>query len=343
MNDQSSDTASGSPAQAGPASLGTTSPSAPWFIANDSRPRFLGFYAGGVRIGLFVDAQRLDDFVERVRGAKDAGLASAWAPQIFGLDALTALAVAGREVDGIDLGTSVVPTYPRHPSALAIQALTTQSATDGRLTLGIGLSHQVVVENMWGYPFEKPARHMREYLSALMPQLHDKKVAFKGETVTAMGQLMVGDVPAPEVVVAALAPRMLKLAGTLAEGTITWMTGAKTVGSHIVPQITAAADDAGRPAPRVVVELPVAVTDDESAARERAANVFAVYGGLPSYRAMLDREGAEGPADVAIVGSEASVRSQIEELFAQGATEFVAAPFDERERTLEALASIARG
>ena len=294
-----------------------------------------------MRIGLFVDSQRLDEFVDRVRGAKEAGLACAWAPQIFGLDALTALAVAGREVDGIDLGTSVVPIYTNHPNALAIHALTTQAATGSRLTLGIGLSHQVVVENMWGYSFEKPARFMREYLSALMPLLHEKRVGFQGETLKAMGQLMVGDVPAPQVVVAALAPRMLKLAGSLTDGTITWMTGAKTVGSHIVPHITSAADDAGRPAPRVIVELPVAVTDDEAEARERAANVFAVYGGLPSYRAMLDREGAGGPADVAIVGNEASVRSQIEEIFAQGATEFVAAPFIERERTLEALAAVA--
>jgi F420-dependent oxidoreductase-like protein len=294
-----------------------------------------------VRVGLFIDSQRLDEFVERVRTAKEAGLASAWAPQIFGLDALTALAVAGREVDGIELGTSVVPIYVHHPSALAIQALTTQAACDGRLTLGIGLSHQVVVENMWGYSFDKPLRQMREYLAALIPLLTEKKVAYQGEVVKAMGQLMVRDVPAPQVVVAALAPGMLKLAGTVADGTITWMTGAKTAGSHIVPHITSAADEAGHSAPRVIVELPVAVTDDEAEARERAGNVFAVYGGLPSYRAMLDREGAQGPADVAIVGNEASVRSQIEEIFAQGATEFVGAPFDNRERTIELLADLA--
>lgn len=293
-----------------------------------------------MKIGIFVDSQRLDEFVERVREAKQAGFTSAWAPQIFGLDALTALSIAGREADGIELGTSVVPTYPRHPSVLAVSALTAQSAVDGRLTLGIGLSHQVVVENMWGISFDRPARHMKEYLSALMPQLQDKSVSFKGETLTAMGQLMLTDVPAPQVVVAALGARMLKLAGTMTDGTITWMTGAKTIGSHIVPHLTAAADEASKPAPRVVCELPVAVCDDVAEARERAANVFAIYGGLPSYRAMLDKEGAEGPADVAIVGSASEVKGQIEEIFAQGATEFVGAPFMNRERTLETLAEL---
>ncbi|MEX2393648.1 MAG: LLM class F420-dependent oxidoreductase [Actinomycetota bacterium] len=292
-----------------------------------------------MRLGIFVDTQKLDDFVERIRAIKDAGFASAWAPQIFGLDALTALSVAGREVPDIEFGTSVVPTYPRHPSSLAIQALTAQSATGGRITLGIGLSHQVVVENMWGYSFDKPARHMREYLSGLMPLLKDKAVAFEGETLKVMGQVQ-SDAPAPSVVVAALAPVMLKIAGTMTDGTVTWMTGAKTIGSHIAPRLTAAADEAGREAPRVICALPVAVTDDEAEARERAAKVFAVYGGLPSYRAMLDREGAAGPADVAIVGSASEVRGQIEEIFAQGATEFVVAPFMNREGTLEAVAEL---
>ena len=293
-----------------------------------------------MKLGIFIDTQSLADFVPRIASAADAGFASAWAPQIFGLDALTALAVAGREVPAIELGTAVVPTFPRHPMILAGQALTTQAATGGRLTLGIGLSHKMVVENMWGISFEKPARHMEEYLSVLMPLLKDKTVGFTGQTIKAMGQLQAKDVDAPSVVVAALGPKMLSLAGTLTDGTITWMTGPKTIGSHILPRLTEAADAAGRPSPRVVVGLPVAVTDDEDAARERASKVFAVYGQLPSYRAMLDREGAEGPADVAIVGSESSVRAQIEEVFAQGATEFMVAPFMEIERTLDAVAAL---
>jgi 5,10-methylenetetrahydromethanopterin reductase len=293
-----------------------------------------------MQIGVFLDAVDLDDLVDRTRSVKDGGFASAWVPQIFGLDALTALAVVGREVPDFPLGTAVVPTYPRHPIMMACQALTTQAASGGNLTLGIGLSHQVVIENMFGYSFEKPARHMREYLSALMPLLHDKSASFQGETIKAMGQLMVGDVKPPSVVVAALGSRMLEIAGTMANGTVTWMTGTKTIGSHIVPGIRAGAEKAGRPEPRVVVALPVALTSDESAARERAAGVFQMYGHLPSYRAMLDREGAEGPADVAIVGDENAVRAGIEEVFSQGATEFVAVPFFEPKPTLDFLATL---
>jgi F420-dependent oxidoreductase-like protein len=290
-------------------------------------------------LGVFIDSQSLDDFVPRVASIKDAGFRSAWAPQIFGLDALTALAVAGREVPDIELGTAVVPTYPRHPSMLAVQALTTQAACGGRLTLGIGLSHQVVVENMWGFSFDKPARHMREYLSALMPMLHEKSVAFEGETLKSMGQV-ISDAPPPPVLVAALGPVMLGLAGTLADGTITWMTGPATIGSHIAPTITKAAAEAGRVPPRVVAALPVSVTSDEAAARELASKVFSIYGHLPSYRAMLDREGAEGPANVAIVGDEATVRAQIEGIFEKGATEFVAVPFFEPKPTLDFLATL---
>lgn len=296
-----------------------------------------------MRVGVFNAPRTISDGVAEARWAADAGIHSFWAPQIFSHDALTLLACIGREVDGIELGTSVVPTYPRHPMMLAAQALTTLEACGGRLVLGIGLSHQVVIENMFGYSFERPVRHMREYLEALLPLLRDRRVGFQGETLKAMGQLAFADVAPPPVLLAALAPRMLELAGSVADGTVTWMVGPKTLGSHIVPRITAAADAAGRPSPRVVCALPTAVTDDEAATRERAGNSFAVYNGLPSYRAMLDREGAEGPRDVAIVGDEAAVRARIEEVFAQGATEFVAVPFAEPDRTKALLADIASG
>ena len=246
----------------------------------------------------------------RRRRAHDDGFASYWSSQIFGLDALTALAVIGREVPDIELATAVVPTYPRHPMMLAAQAKTVQAATGGRLTLGIGLSHQIVVEAMWGLSFDRPLRHIREYLSILLPLLHEGSVQFSGETLTFRGSIEV-EAPAPPVLVAALGPKMLELAGTVADGTVTWMTGPATLGAYIAPTITRAAEAAGRPAPRVAAGLPVCVTDDVDAARERIAKVFVVYGSLPSYRAMLDREGAEGPADVAIVGDEATVEAAI--------------------------------
>ncbi len=288
----------------------------------------------------------IDAVVADARAARDAGFATAGMPQIFGYDALTLLAVVGREVPDIELFVGVVPTYPRHPIMLAAQALTTSAATGGRLVLGIGLSHQIVIEGMFGYSFDKPGSHMEEYLSALMPLLHGEQVDFHGDTITAatMGPIEV-DAPAPTVLVAALGPRMLRMAGTMADGTITWMTGPSTLESHIIPRITAAADEAGRPAPRVSVGLPVLVSDDADAARARAAEVFAMYGMLPSYQAMLEREGVDGPAGVAIVGDEREVTAQIQHLADIGVTEFAAAPFgvgEDLDRTVTLLSSLAR-
>jgi len=293
-----------------------------------------------VNIGTTIGGRTVDDIVAATRAAADAGLHSVWSSQIFGLDALTALAIAGREVPGIALGTGVVPTYPRHPMMLAAQARTTQQASGGRLHLGIGLSHQVVIEGMLGMSFDKPLRHMREYLSILMPLCDGEPSNFAGETLTGRVTLDVPCDPVP-VLVAALGEKMLRLAGATTAGTMTWMTGPRTIDEHIAPTITAAAAEAGRPAPRVVVSLPVAVTDEPDAARATAAELFAIYGTLPSYRAMLDREGVEGVADVAIVGDESEVRDRITALLEGGATEFVAAPFDNLGRTTALLAGLA--
>ena len=278
-----------------------------------------------------------------LREAADDGFSSAWLSNIFGLDALTALAVAGSQVQGIELGTAVVPTYPRHPAVLAQQALTTATAVGGRLTLGIGLSHKIVIEDMYGYSFDRPARHMREYLSVLLPLLDGEQVSFDGETLRAGITLTTprpGRVP---VLLAALAPQMLRLAGQRTDGTILWMTGPATVRDHIVPAITKAAEDAGRPAPRVVCMLPICVTDDPDAARARANRVFAIYGQLPSYCAMLDREGAAQPGDLVLAGDEASVADQVDALAQAGVTDFVAAEYsrgDDQLRTRALLKSL---
>jgi len=264
---------------------------------------------------------------EQLQRAADQGFASAWMSNIFGVDALTALAVAGSQVPGIEVGTAVVPTYPRHPAALAQQARTVAAAVDGRLVLGIGTSHRIVIEDMFGYDFGKPILHMREYLDVLLPLLDGQPVAVSGTTVRANIGLTTpcpGRVP---VLLAALGPQMLRLAGERTDGTVLWMTGPATVRDHIVPTITAAARDAGRPSPRVVCSLPVCVTDDPDGARERATQVFAIYGDLPSYRAMLDREGAAGPAEVAVVGDEDTVAAQVGALAEAGVTDFVAVEY----------------
>jgi F420-dependent oxidoreductase-like protein len=301
-----------------------------------------------MRIGTSLNAadgpEALTGLTDQLRRAADDGFASAWMSNIFGLDALTALAVAGSQVPGIEVGTAVVPTYPRHPAVLAQQALTTALAIGGRLTLGIGLSHQIVIEDMYGYSFDKPARHMREYLSVLLPLLDGEQAAFDGDTVHAhlgLSTPRVGRVP---VLLAALAPRMLELAGARTDGTVLWMTGPATVADYVVPAITAAATAAGRPSPRVVCTLPVCVTSDVAAARAGADKVFAIYGQLPSYRAMLDREGAAGPGDVAIAGDEDAVAAQITALAEAGVTDFVAGEFGrgpDWQRTRDLLKSLA--
>ncbi len=280
---------------------------------------------------------------ERLRRAADDGFASAWMAHLFGLDPLTSLAVAGSQVAGIELGTAVVPTYPRHPAALAQQALTVAAATDGRLTLGIGLSHKIVIEDIYGYSFDRPIRHMREYLSVLLPLLDGQQASFAGQTLRAEIGLSMPDHCRVPVVLAALGSQMLRLAGERADGTVLWMTGRRTVADHVVPTITEAARAAGRDAPRVICVLPVCVTADRPGARARAAEVFEIYGELPSYRAMLDRESAAGPADVAIVGDETSVAAQITELAEAGVTDFIAAEFaegDDARRTRAMLKSL---
>ena len=303
----------------------------------------------GISLGEPSGSDALSQLGDEIRRAADDGFASAWLLNIFGLDALTALAVAGRGAGGIELGTAVVPTYPRHPATLAQQALTVALALEGRLALGIGLSHKIVIEDMFGYSFDRPARHMSEYLSVLLPLLDGETASFDGETVRAhIGLSTPRPAPPtpvrPPVLLAAMAPQMLKLAGQRADGTILWMTGPATVRDYIVPAVTAAAQEAGRPSPRVVCQLPVCVTDDAAAARAAANQMLALYGQLPSYRAMLDREGADGPGDVTVAGPEDAVAAQIAALADAGVTDFVAVEFaqgDDRPRTRALLKSLA--
>lgn len=287
----------------------------------------------------------IDELLTAARSAADRGL-DFWTPQMTDIDALTALAVVGREVPGPAVGTAVVPTYPRHPMVMAMQALTVQAATGGRLTLGIGLSHQVVIEGAFGIDFSKPVRHMREYLEILMPLLHEGQVSFEGDELTArtFAPMKPAGATPPPVVVAALGSQMLRLAGRLADGTALWMVGPRTIADHIVPTITKAAEEAGRPRPQVVVGLPVSVTADPDGARRKAVEAFGFYNNLPSYRAMLDKEGAEGPADVAIVGDEETVAAALRHLGQVGATSLSLPVFgsrEERDRTLDLLAALA--
>ncbi len=301
-----------------------------------------------MRIGIMYGADGsdggLDVIAETARRIESKGFSTLWMPNIFSWDAITALSIIGRETQRIELGTAVVPSYPRHPMALAQQALTASAATGGRFTLGIGLSHKIVIEDMFGLSYDKPARHMREYLEVLSPLLRGEPVKFEGAQYRVQGGIQVPGAKAVPLVVAGLGPVMLGLTGRLTDGTITWMTGPKTLEEHIVPRLRAAAKKAGRGEPRVVAGLPIALTNDADGARETMGKVFTMYGQLPSYRAMLDREGVAGPADVGMVGDEKALREQIGRLRDIGVTDFDAAitPVEEGvyDRTLDFLASL---
>jgi F420-dependent oxidoreductase-like protein len=289
----------------------------------------------------------LERTIARAERLAAMGLRDLWASQIFGPDTLTVLALVGRAVPALNLGTAVVPVQPRHPAMLAAQARTVQEAIGGRLSLGVGLSHQVVVEGSWGIAFDRPASYMEEYLEALAPMLRGEPVQARGERVTAVVPTRVGprEVDPPGLLVAALGPRMLEMAGRLTDGTLTWMTGPETVRTHVAPLISEAAARAGRPAPRVVCALPVAVTDDVAATRALTNEALKVYPTLPSYAAMMAREGATTPADLAIIGSREQVADAIGRLPATGITEFsanVTGGPAEREATLDLLAELAR-
>jgi len=261
-----------------------------------------------------------------------------------GFDALTVLAAVGQRVPDIGLGTAIVPTFPRHPLVLAGQALTTADLVGPRLTLGVGLSHEIMLAQL-GIRFDKPIRHLREYLSILGPLLRDGRVDFNGEILSCRADLFRRPEVNVPLVAAALGPQALAVCGKLADGTTLAWVGPRTVREHIVPRLSEAAAAAGRPAPRIIATLPVCVTRSPDAVRAAISKGLSMYGQLPSYRAMFDREGVDGPADVAIVGSRDQVTAAIAELGNAGVTDFAASEFcltqEEREATREVLQTIA--
>ncbi|MBV9920845.1 MAG: TIGR03564 family F420-dependent LLM class oxidoreductase [Pseudonocardia sp.] len=272
----------------------------------------------------------VDVYVEELARAHDEGFPRVWTAQLpREPDLLVTLAVALREVPEIEVGTGVLPIQVEHPMAMAQRALTVNLISGGRLTLGIGLSHRAVTEGVWGVPWDRPIRRLGEYLDGLLPLLAGQKADAVGEIVTTRGTLRIPDAPTPDVYVAALGSQMLRLAGRRTAGTVTWMTGPRTLAEHVAPTLRDSAEEAGRPraAVRVVASLPVSVTDEVDSARANAAEQFAIYGRLPSYRAMLDREGYSGPQDAAIIGDEKAVTERLDHLRSAGVDEFVGLPY----------------
>jgi F420-dependent oxidoreductase-like protein len=305
-----------------------------------------------MRLGIngtgLVQKASVQAIVDHAARAHDDGFSSYWLAEhpTGGLDAITTLALVGQSVAEIELGTAIVPTFPRHPMALAGQALTAHSVLPGRFTLGIGLSHAPMMAQL-GIGFEKPIRHLREFLSILMPLLEEGRVAFEGQTLSCEAEVFGRPTDACPVLVAALGPQALKVAGTRTAGTTLAWVGPKTIREHIVPRISAAAEAAGRGAPRIVATLPVCIADDEETVRQTVARGLSMYGKLPSYRAMFDREGVDGPGDLVLAGSEERVADALGELVQAGVTDFAASEFvrsgEEFERTRAFLKAFLQG
>ena len=302
-----------------------------------------------MRIGTMLGADGVNrtpaDLVKTAQRLEALNFDNLWMAQMMSYDAIGALSIIGHATQRIGLGTAVVPTYPRHPTALAQQALTAAAASNNRFSLGIGVSHKIVIESMLGFSYAKPASHMREYLELLGPLLRGDAVQHDGDEYHVHGvAISVPGAKRVPVLVAALGPVMLKLTGELADGTITWMVGPKTMEKHIVPTLAAAAKGAGKPAPIVVGGFPIVLTNKPDEAREMIAKQLTIYGQLPSYRAMLDREGVKGPADIALAGDENYLRGAIDRLRNIGVTDFNAAiaanDAATTDRTLEFLASL---
>ena len=289
-----------------------------------------------------VQKASIDAITEAARAALSDGFSSYWIAEhpTGGFDALTVLSVVAQEVPDIELGTAIVPTFPRHPMVLAGQTLTAQTAIGDRLTLGIGLSHEVMMAQL-GIDFDKPIRHLREYLSILMPLLEKGKVSFKGETLSCEAEIFKPVEKRPGVVVAALGPQALRVAGTRTDGTTLAWVGPKTIANHIVPGISEAAAKAGRESPRIIATLPVCVTDDPEGLRDRISKTLTMYGQLPSYKAMFEREGVSEPGELALVGSAGEVEDSLAGLRDAGVTDYAASIFatssDEHIQTRELL------
>ncbi len=294
-----------------------------------------------------VQSASIDAIADHAQRAAIDGFSSYWLAEhpTGGLDAMTVLTVVGLRVPDLELGTAIIPTFPRHPMVLAGQALTARKAIGNRLTLGIGLSHAAMMSEL-GLSFDRPIRHLKEYLSVLMPLLTDGKVAYEGETISCHATSFFQPKERCPVVVAALGPQALKVAGRMADGTTLAWVGPRTVREHIKPRLTEAATAADRPPPRIIATLPICVTDDEDRVRTRISHTLGMYGELPSYKAMFEREGVSEPGELALVGSESRVIDLIAELADAGVTDYAASEFttndEERDQTRHVLKELVR-
>ncbi|MEJ2889840.1 TIGR03564 family F420-dependent LLM class oxidoreductase [Actinomycetospora aeridis] len=281
----------------------------------------------------------VDELAGRARTAEAAGVDTVWLPQGYGVDTLTTFAAIARDVPRVELGASVIVVQPRHPRVLAAQAQTVQAASHGRFTLGLGVSHPGLLE-VYGIPFDRPVAALRAHLDVLLPILDGRAVpGAEGPGSDAAATTVPGAAPRVPVLLGALGPVMLRLAGERASGTITFLSGPRTIADEVVPRLTRA----GLPRPRVVVGVPVAVTDDPARVRAEVAAEYAAYARLPSYAATLARDGFGSPGDIVVAGDEDAVAEGLRRYAEAGATDVnvsLVGDAADRERTLPVLAQL---
>ncbi|MGK3200256.1 TIGR03564 family F420-dependent LLM class oxidoreductase [Amycolatopsis sp. MEPSY49] len=281
----------------------------------------------------------VDELLTQARQAAEAGLKSVWFSQLpLSQDAIAVAALAGRENPGLEVGTSVVPTYPRHPLLVASAAQTAQAAAHGNFTLGIGLGSKGFLGPVYGVEYPPPIRHLREYLTVLKQVFAGEAVDFQGETVQAkpLGPSTVAggkDIP---VIVAAMGPQALKVTAELADGTLPFLAGPRALSEQIVPAM------AGK---RIIAAVPAIVTDEPDEVRAKAVEQMGFYGQIPSYRRILDVEGVGHAADLAIIGDEKTVLAGLQRYYDAGATDVLVSQTGmrssaERRRTWEVISSI---
>lgn len=314
-----------------------------------------------MRIGLMVGSDRERPRDDRLSGlltdgaaAEAAGFSSFWFPQVPGyLDAMTALALLGQATTTIELGTAVVPVQTRHPMILAQQALTTSLACDGRFTLGLGVSHDWIINGQLGIPYDRPAHQLRDRLDVLASAFRGAgRVDVDNDACSVHSPVDVTDGAGPPVLLAALGPTMLRIAGERTDGTILWMADERAVGEHVVPRICSAARAAGRPAPRIVAGVPVALCSlaDVRSARTHASEVLGHAHFSPNYVRLLEHGDAGDVGDTMAVGDEAAVLARLRRYRDAGVTDLAArvvplgtdvtARVSSRRRTQEFLASL---
>ncbi|MFE5913330.1 TIGR03564 family F420-dependent LLM class oxidoreductase [Streptomyces wedmorensis] len=305
----------------------------------------------GVTLGSTTVQRTIDDTVRLAREARDAGLRSGWFGQTFGYDSPSLAAIVGREVPGLQVGTSAIPVFGRHPLLVSSQAQTAQAATGGRYHLGLALGTRHLTETGFGIPYERPIGLLREFLTALRPLLETGSADFHGELLTATTPYpasVPGARPPVPVLVAAMGPQALRVSGELADGILPFLAGPRALAEHIVPAVTAAATAAGRPAPRIVALVPGVVTADAEAVREKADEALALYEGIPSYRRAIELSGASRAAGLAVIGDEETVAEEVRRYREAGATEVVFTATElngeeDRRRTWKLLGELARG